>query len=239
MYKWIDKLYKSNIHSQAMMFLNRFRGLFAEALPTAVWWPSSPEGKAWDQRIVTVVPYTYEDNVSVFYYLKLYNKATIVLSMTTGDIFPELLSGDWVTLHSRYTGTLLIFSTHHQLGASLHTAHFVADSEGVSASMLWLHSHECQWSILPNLSGVVILYLPPIEEPGDSGGGAASNLHCQGDLLSLGTLHLTLVVHNGWWKGCVCIDNKAIIIAMFTDIYFLHKYFPICVWICVIKLPAL
>ena len=57
MYKLIDKLYKSNIHSQAMMFLNRFRGLFAEALPTAVWWPSSPEGKVCDQRTVTVVPY--------------------------------------------------------------------------------------------------------------------------------------------------------------------------------------
>ena len=64
--------------------------------------------------------------------------------MTTGDIFPELLSGDWITLHSGYAGTLLIFSTHHQLGASLHTPHFVTDSEGVSASMLRLHSDECQ-----------------------------------------------------------------------------------------------
>ena len=78
------------------------------------------------------------------YYLKLYNKASIVLNMTTGDIFPELLSGDWVALNSGSTGTLLIFCPHHQLGASLHTAHFVADSEGVSASMIWLRSDECQ-----------------------------------------------------------------------------------------------
>ena len=28
------------------MFLNRFRGLFAEVLPMAVWWPSSPEPNA-------------------------------------------------------------------------------------------------------------------------------------------------------------------------------------------------
>ena len=78
------------------------------------------------------------------YYLELYNKATIVLSMTTGDILPKLLPGDWVALHSGYTGTLLILSTDHQLGTSLHTAHIVADSEGVSTSVLRLHSHECQ-----------------------------------------------------------------------------------------------
>ena len=40
------------------MFLNRFRSLFAEDLPTAVWWPSSPEGRVCGQRTtVTVVPY--------------------------------------------------------------------------------------------------------------------------------------------------------------------------------------
>ena len=32
------------------MFLNRFRRLLAGVLPTVVWWPSSPEGKAWNQR---------------------------------------------------------------------------------------------------------------------------------------------------------------------------------------------
>ena len=39
------------------MFLNRFRSLFFEDLPTVVWWPSSPEGKVWDQRT------TYEGTV--------------------------------------------------------------------------------------------------------------------------------------------------------------------------------
>ena len=141
-------------------------------------------------------------------HLELSKEGTVVISMKTGDVLSKLLSSNWVALHSGCTGVFLIFCPHHQLGTSLHTAHFVADSEGVSASMLWLHSHECQWSILPNLSGVVILHLPPIEEPGHSGGGAPSNLHCQGDLLSLGTLHLTLVVHNCGWEGCVWFVSK-------------------------------
>ena len=32
----------------------------------------------------------------------------------------------------------------HKFGAPLHTAHTVADTEGVGASMLQLHTRECQ-----------------------------------------------------------------------------------------------
>ena len=78
------------------------------------------------------------------YYLKLYNKATIVVCMKARDILSKLLPSNWVTFNCGYTGMLLIFCPDDQLGTSLHTAHFVADSEGVSASMLWLHSDECQ-----------------------------------------------------------------------------------------------
>ena len=34
------------------MLLNRFKSLFAGVLPTVVWWPSSPEGKAWNPEII-------------------------------------------------------------------------------------------------------------------------------------------------------------------------------------------
>ena len=77
-------------------------------------------------------------------YLELSKEGTVVISMKAGDILPKLLSSDWVTLNSGCMGIFLILCTHHQLGTSLHTAHFVADSEGVSASMLRLHNYECQ-----------------------------------------------------------------------------------------------
>ena len=110
------------------------------------------------------------------YYLKLFKEGTVVVSMKGGHILPKLLPSNWVALNSGYTGMLLILSVDHQLGASLHTAHTVADSEGVSTSMLQLCRHKHKGPILPKFSGVVILHLPPIEEPSHSRGGSASSL---------------------------------------------------------------
>ena len=128
------------------------------------------------------------------------------MSMKAGDILSKFLPSDWVTLNSGSVSTLFILSVDHQLGAPLHTAHSVADSEGVSASMLQLRRHKHKGPIFSKFSGVVILHLPPIEEPSDSRGGSASSLHHQANLLSLQTLHFPLVVHNGWWRVCVYND---------------------------------
>ena len=68
------------------MFLNRFRSLFAEVLPTVVWWPSSPEGRVCGQRTVTVVPYLthnkYGCTITVLLYHTTYiwNTAFITLN---------------------------------------------------------------------------------------------------------------------------------------------------------------
>ena len=141
---------------------------------------------------------------SCIYYLKLSKEGTVVVSMKAGNILSKLLPSDWVALNSGYTGMLLILSVDHQLGTSLHTAHPVADSEGVSTSMLQLHRHKYKGPILPKFSRVVILHLPPIEEPSDSGSRDASSLHRQANLLSLQTLYFSLVINNGWWGVCVC-----------------------------------
>ena len=138
------------------------------------------------------------------YYLKLSKEGTVVVSMKAGNILPKILPSNWVALNSGCIGMVLILRVDHYLGASLHASHRVADSEGVSTSMLQLRRHKHKGPILPKFSGVVILHLPPIEEPSDSWGRNASCLHHQGNLLSLQTLHLPLIVQNGWWGVCVC-----------------------------------
>ena len=155
----------------------------------------------------------------VAYYLELSNKGTIVVSMKGGHILPKLLPSDWVALNSGSIGMLFVLSVDHQLGASFHTAHTVADSEGVSAGMLHFCRHKHQGPILPKFSEVVILHLPPIEEPSHSRGGASSSLHHQGNLLSLQTLHLPLVINNGWLGSCVRNDYL-IKATLFTNIIY-------------------
>ena len=142
------------------------------------------------------------------YYLELSNKGAVVVSMKARHILSKILPSDWVALNSGYIGTFLILSVDHQLGASFHTAHSVAGSEGVSASMLQFCGHKYQGPIFSKFGGVVILHLPPIEEPSDSRGGAATSLHHQANLLSLQTLHFLLVINNGWWGVCVCTLMK-------------------------------
>ena len=148
------------------------------------------------------------------YYLILHNEGIIVVCMKARNILSKCFHSNWVAVNFGCIGTLLILSVDYQFGAPLHTAPTVADTEGVGARMLQLHTHKCQRSILPHLSRVVILHLLPIEEPCDSGGGAASNLHCQSDLLPLQRHPLLLVIHNGWWGSCVCwqINNTACLV---------------------------
>ena len=76
------------------------------------------------------------------YYLKLFKEGTVAVSMKGGHIFSKILPSNWVALNPGYTGMLLILSVDHQLGAFFYTAHSVADSEVVSASMLQLCRHE-------------------------------------------------------------------------------------------------
>ena len=140
------------------------------------------------------------------YHLKLSKEGTVVVSMEVGNILSKILPSYWVALNSGCTGMFLILSADHQLGASLHTAHSVADSEGVSASMFQFHRHKDKGPILPKFSRIVILHLLPIEEPSDSWCRDASCLHHQANLLSLQTLHFPLVINNGWWGGCVYND---------------------------------
>ena len=66
------------------------------------------------------------------------------MSMKTGHILPKLLPADWVALDPGLLGMLLILSVDHKLGAPLHTAHSIIESEGVSASMLQLCGHKHQ-----------------------------------------------------------------------------------------------
>ena len=74
-------------------------------------------------------------------YLELSNKGSVIVSMKSRHKLSKLLLSNWVALNS---GMVFILSMHHQLGATLHTAFPVADSEGVSASMLLLHRHKHQ-----------------------------------------------------------------------------------------------
>ena len=78
------------------------------------------------------------------YYLVLHNEATIVVCMKAGNILPKRFLSNWVALDFWCTGTVLILSVDDQFGAPLHTAHTVADTEGVGASILQLHTRECQ-----------------------------------------------------------------------------------------------
>ena len=119
------------------------------------------------------------------YYLKLPDKGTVVVSMKARHKFPKLLPSNWVAFDPGYTGMVFILSVDHQLGAPLHTAHSIANTEGINAGMLQLHRHKCERSIFPEFSGVIVLHFPPIEEPRDSGGRSASSLHHQANLLSL------------------------------------------------------
>ena len=77
-------------------------------------------------------------------YLELSNESSVIVSMKGRHKLSKLLPINWVTLNSGCAGMLLILSVDHQLGAPLHTAHLVADSEGVNAGMLYLRRHEYQ-----------------------------------------------------------------------------------------------
>ena len=83
-------------------------------------------------------------SVEVLYYLILCNEAGIVVCMKARNILPKRFLDNWVALDFGCTGTVLILSVDDQFGAPLHTAHTVADTEGVGASMLQLHTRECQ-----------------------------------------------------------------------------------------------
>ena len=78
------------------------------------------------------------------YYLIVCNESSIVVSMKAGNILPKRFFSNWVAVDFGCTGILLILSVDYQFGAPLHTAHIVADTEGVSASVLQLHTCECQ-----------------------------------------------------------------------------------------------
>jgi len=78
------------------------------------------------------------------YYLILHNEGSIVVCMIAGNILSKRFLSNSVAVNFGYTGTLLILSVNYQFGAPLHTAHTVADIEGVGASMLQLHTHKCQ-----------------------------------------------------------------------------------------------
>ena len=81
----------------------------------------------------------------VFTNLELPNEGTVTVSMKGRHKLSKILPINRVALNSGYTGMLLILIVQdHQLGASLHTAYPVADSEGVIASMLHLHRHKHQ-----------------------------------------------------------------------------------------------
>ena len=78
------------------------------------------------------------------YYLILCNEAAIVVCMKAGNILPKRFLSNWVALDFGCTGTVLILRVDDQFGAPLHTAHTVADTEGVGTSMLQPHTRESQ-----------------------------------------------------------------------------------------------
>jgi len=81
----------------------------------------------------------YSVEVLYGYYLILCNVSGIVVCMEAGNILSKLFLSNWVAVDFRCTGSVLVLSEDYQFGAPLHTAHTVADTEGVGASMLQLH----------------------------------------------------------------------------------------------------
>ena len=78
------------------------------------------------------------------YYLILCNEVTIVVCMKAGNVLSKVFLSDWVAVNLGCSSIIFILSVDYSFGASFHTVHTVADTEGVGACMLQLHTCECQ-----------------------------------------------------------------------------------------------